>query len=48
MQWFDGFIEANDSLVNLGADTTNKPVAKRRHPPQKNYRSRLSESISLR
>ena len=40
-------IETGNLLVELGADPTNKPVAKWRHPAQKNRRTWLGAPIGL-
>jgi hypothetical protein len=41
MCWLDDLIEANDLLMELSANATNKPVAERRHLAEQNCRRGL-------
>ena len=45
---FDGFVEADDLLMKLCADSANQKIAMRRHGPQSDGRSVLYLTIRLR
>src|SRR5438034_10740689 len=47
MMWFNNVVKTNHGLMELGADAANEPIAKRRHPAQKNSRSSFGAPISL-
>ena len=46
--WLDKLVQVGDTLMELGADTADEPIAKWWHLPEQNGWAWLDESIGLR
>lgn len=47
MLWVNQLVEADDFLVELGTDTTDEQISKRRHPPKNDGWPVLEPSVGL-